>query len=306
MDKHDIQPLLNENFRNQRLEELNALPSSLDKIKFWYKLGLNWIDLNDYDTYYDLPLKPFKFSIPESEYLEVNEWLLKNYTFKSEVKSDCKLISLDQLVHDFEESLADQENQRDFILKEQRKIDHSFENAIKGRLGGLGGNRILSPSNFNENYFAQAATFFDFYKYQQPPDYSKVRPFVSDVVSHENGYTLARFRDYLDDSLEELAKTDVQEGEITIAQKLLLLQELKVLELLETKIKVKAKVHCVLSLLIGGDTEYLKKSMAIVGNSGSRIQSNENLEFVANILDKAGLEVEALSVRKRLEKKYKK
>jgi hypothetical protein len=164
----------------------------------------------------------------------------------------------------------------------------------------------MSPSNFNQSYFAQAETFFDCYKYNQPVNYSKVYPTVPNVVSHANGYILAKFREYLDDRLRELSKAKVNDGEVTIAQKLLLLQELGILELLQTKIRVKAKVHSVLSLLIGGDAEYLKKTMAIVANSSSKVQSKENLEFVANVLDSASLEKEAADVRNRLEKKYKK
>jgi hypothetical protein len=308
MGKELIEPLFDENYRAKKIEELNSLPSALDKIKFWYELGLNWIDLSDSDGFNDLPLAPFKFKIPDNEFLEVNEWILKNFLRRTNrAKEYGTLLKFEDLVSDFEEGLSNAENQESMIREEQRKIDNSFESSRMPRVTGFLKPQVFPSFGFNSDYFADNSSFFDYYKYKQKPNYSKVYPRVMQIVMIENGYTLARFREYLDESLADFDKTEnSNDSEISIAQKLLLLQELEILQHLKTKIKVDAKIHTVLSLLIGGKPEYLKKTMAIVANSGSKVQNAENLEFVSNVLDSAGLEKEATGVRKRLEKKYKK
>lgn len=306
--KENFKELLKEESKNKLIEELHSLPNAVSKIKFWYKLGFSWLDQYNIDIYQGIYLKPFKFEIPQSEYEAVNLWILRNYSSYSwDDNVSKRIFELENLITEFEDNLDNQLHQIDYIRKEQILIDKSFEKNIAKDFGGSNSKpQTIVSLGYAFEFNFNCESFNDFIKYGQTPDYSQIYPTPSNVISVQNGVTIAQFRKYLDDRLNGLLTSSDISEDGSISQKLLLLQELGVINFLKSEIKVDAKIHKILSFLIGGKTEYLKKSMAIVANSGSRIQSKENLEFIANILDESGLETKAIEVRKRLENKYKK
>src|SRR4051812_16272442 len=107
----NLDHLSDENNRAILIKRLHSLNSSIDKAQFWYKgLKLNYLDLSDSDSFRDIPLKPFKFDIPDNEKKKFAHWVIDNYLILSNYERKFeRQLQLDKMIFDFDRSLEKEE-----------------------------------------------------------------------------------------------------------------------------------------------------------------------------------------------------
>jgi hypothetical protein len=228
MEKKKIELLFDENYRNKKIEELNSLDSSVEKIKFWYSIGLRWLELTDSSSIYDLKLEPFKFEIPASDYKQVNDWIIDNYlelawgTLEDKEK---KYLILNKLIEDFEKRFKEKPEKRT-IRREINFVEDSFE------MDEIPQGRSFIKRDSNKIFNASKSAFYNYIQKDEIPDISQVFPNVYYVLSLRNGFILGQFYHYLEDLYESPKKVPSKQKDIalTVQEQILMLQYLGLFE----------------------------------------------------------------------------
>lgn len=295
---------MEERIMNELISKFNQLTTVKEKISFWYReLNLNYIDLYRYDLVRDFgDVKPFHFDIPRDERIDFSVWILENYLTLSEAEDkEDRLLSFDKLQADFLKNFeqTESEDRKDYTFKELKRIEQSYSKLPVG----ISGKQFDGIHNYT--YDASHSTYLDYLQYRQTPNYKEIGFDVSAVLHAENGVTLAKYVIFLKDQLHKLDSKQETLDEPNKTQVLLLLHQTGVIDFLEEKYVVKAKVARFLNLITGNNTDNIEKFLTARNLPKHRSKTKENYEFLSTTLDKIGFKDDALKARAIYEQLYK-
>jgi hypothetical protein len=280
MSKKDIQPLFDENYRNKKIEELHSLSTSLDKVQFWFSdLKLNWFNLYDSSSFYELELKPFKFTVPDNEKKEFNEWIIENYLRLASNPNRENYFQLDILKANFELELKSSNNVNASIQIELRRIDSSFKRHPSNMKGM---SSYLNNVEYNNTFYVDPKFYHDYLNYGLDVDYSEVYPFPSNVIRARNAIVLAMYRQYVETRLEIKPELNtVKQIDLTLNQITLLLNYCGVWDSLDCDVSEKARLF---EPFIQSDSS--KRIYDSIRESGAKKRkTKEDLEAILSFME---------------------
>jgi hypothetical protein len=256
----NFQHLFNTQTKEDVINKIQSLTHAVDKIKCWYENGLRWLELYDSTAISGIDLEPFKFKIPETEYEQVNNWIIENYlqlawgTIEEKTK---KFLILHDLTDDFENRFKEKPEKRT-IRREIDFVEDSFKTV------NLTIHRSSFPMTLNETFNAEKSSFDDIVQNDKAPDYSKIYQNPLHTIRLRNGFILGQYFLYLEDFYESPKKAKPKTKELTLSQQLLTLHYLGITEmLLNVDNNKKAEF---LSLLISKSEQNIREKFSNFGS----------------------------------------
>lgn len=261
-----------------------------NQFEFWEKkLGVNYFyyHLEYLDGLVLINLHNFDLYAPESDWIELNEWLIKNaaeYISSRLIgvgndvyqinKLKAKVVSFATLKSDFELRFSETSNTTDIIQNELLDFDK---------------NKSL--------YMSQASieVFDKYMNYGVIPDYTRIPPDIHYLLKIHNGYQYALYREYLQNELARSRKkgnpslpTSAKSEPLTNAQIALLLHYTGVIQALQDVQFDNTVIARIISSITGGGFKGIYDPIGKVHTSS--LKTKKNLLAVLKRLKEADLE----------------
>jgi len=298
---------------NKHLEAFNSLDGIESQLNYWCKhLPVNYIDfsLSD-DMQADYPeLTNFRIHISNAEERQsFCFWIQQNFLHYSLHPNKEKMyLDLGALKARLELELKSQEEtgeRKKSIQTALKKIDASFKEVPSF----LNHDRALPTGLFSFEYNADHKTFRDYVDYEIEPDFKGILDLSTQhILRVSNGFTLAQYRLYLTQRLEEINKQPTKEAkEISLDHRLLVLRYLGALsEVMEAGNNTKQGKF--LSYLIRNDFDSIRQRFSSINDLFEPKEKTKkkkllaDLEEVNALFEELGLEKIAKKVRTDIRK----
>lgn len=280
----------------QILEELNKQPSAIAKAEYWNShLGLDYLEHSGSDFHGERIIAKFRFRVHSEEREEFCLWLLQKLKEKKEGFFVDELLELSVLIESFEEKLSASQEPKVIIQRELRGIDEYFKPTKVVGVGPILSKKANVHTAYNGvNYRADFATYQAYKEYRLEIDWQEVEPRPFSVLLAANGYTLAKYREYLLQQLEELNNPQSKSSNISFDQRLLLLHYLGALDKVR-QAENASKIALFLSQLIRTDRETIRQRFSSIldlfepKEKAKREKLKKDLQEVAKAFEELGL-----------------
>lgn len=294
-----------------RLEEFNSLETICEKLDYWCRfLPVNYIQYSVEEGQDKYPhLNEFRINLTSpNEREEFALWIIKNYSKYQDENSRFRQLDFEGLKAQIELDVKTSPEIKDKKRKVQlelKKVDNSFK-----PMSGILPNRINLPTTFiNFEFNADHGAFTEYLEYGIEPDFSKTFDLSTrNIIQVWNGYTLAKYREYLSEKLETLnEQPSVEMKDISLDQRLLLLRYLGALELV-MEANNNTKQGKLLGQLMRTDPESIRQRFSSINDliapkdKVKRRKLVSDMEEIQHLFEELGLEKIVKKVKADLRK----
>lgn len=309
------------NLTQANLDKFRSIDTFREKIDFWEDtIGLGYIyfleNYNDLQSETSLainngnkdiqPIWHFEIQPAESEWLDMNNWILENYLSLSTNPDKNRIhFTLDSLITSFNQRFSDKDaSNRLFDLNvELEHIDKSFIY--------VDGSRFFagSGSGYIDVHFNSDHSVYDRYrKYGFLPNYALYSPSLN-ILRIANAITLSHYRDFIEAEIEK-CKNPAKEKtkkEVSIGQQMQILYYLDILNHTSLEPLTGLKKAKLFSVLLKSEgTENIRRRLSGKDKGDSIDKQKENIQFAIDLFEEIGLEKPLKSAQKDLERLSKK
>lgn len=298
----------------ERFEEFKQLDSVEDQLHFWNdRLPVNYIQYHELGNNSDGPdyftdLGAFRDEILKGDWLEINQWILKNYLrLTNKAKKETVLLDYSEMVDAFNFKLSkikSESDRLDIIKEEAWNIINSFQPEMPvERESAL--SRFAMRGYRNNRFHAEYKIFIKYVSTKGlMPDYSKVSPSPYYTIKVANAVTLGKYVLYLNGLEKELEQSEHAESigaekkggkrdaKLTEARLVLIAHHLGMLDALHyLSIPEKVKGEVLGDLLsIGGENAEKYRRMAM--QKHQKIRTEHNYIFLVEYFEDRGLTIQ--------------